>query len=152
MLMMLLVGLCGSSVAAEERYSMPQGAQHQQHVRLSNMGEQDYFEISRPYPSTYVLDHYRKVFKRWTECKPEETWRSFGDVSGSKPRFIHQLVREWLRSDNHSVVTLAIRYYSTGAQHRALPDDDIQHVVLIEYEVPDAKAMAEQRGYKCNGA
>ena len=139
-------------MASDLRYPLPEGAQHRQHLRLANMGEQDYFEIDRPYPSTFVLDHYRKVFRRWTECKLDDTWRSFGDVSGSNPRFIHQLVREWLRSDNHSVVTLAIRYYSKGAQHRALPDDDIQRVVLIEYEVPDAKAMVEQRGSKCNGA
>jgi hypothetical protein len=152
-LALLLLGFCGAVLAAAMQYPIPDGARNQRHLRLFDTGgEQNYFEIVRPYPSTFVLEQYRKVFSRWTECKPAETWQSFGDLSTPKPRFVHQLLREWVRPDNRSVVTLAVLYYSEGTEHRARPDNDTQRVVLIEYEVPDGRAMAENLGYKCNGA
>jgi hypothetical protein len=153
-LLSIALCLCSACLAADLRYPVPPGAKDQHHVRLSDTGgEQDYFAIVQVYPSTSVLDHYRNVFAQWTECKPAEPgWQSFGDVSGTKPRFVHQLLREWVRSDNKSVVTLGVMYYSEGSQHRVRPDSDTQRVVLIEYEVPDGRAAAEYLGYKCNGA
>ena len=148
-----LAALSGQSIAAETRYPVPDGATSVKHVRLADTaGEQDYFEIKLAYPSTSVLEHYRKVFSHWTQCKPNELWQSFGDLSGPKPRFVHQLLWEWVSADNRSVVTLGVFYHSDGVQHRAKPDGDTQHVVLIEYMVPDARAMAAQLGYRCTGA
>ena len=150
-LLLLVAG--GACLGAPMQYPVPDGAQNQRHLRLSDTGgEQDYFEIARPYPSTFVLDHYRKVFSQWKECKSAETWQSFGDLSVPQPRFVHQLLREWVSPDNKSVATLALLYYSAGSQHRAVPDNDTQRVVLIEYKVPDGGAMAETLGYKCNDA
>jgi len=153
---LLLLAFCVSNVclAADLRYPVPPGAKDQRHVRLADTGgEQDYFVVVQPYPSTSVLEHYRKVFARWIECKPAEAgWQSFGDLSAPTPRLVHQLLREWVRPDNKSVVTLGIMYYSDGTQRRQLPDNDTQRVVLIEHEVPDGRAAAKELGYTCNGA
>ena len=145
--------LSGDLIAAPTRYPIPSGATAIRHLRITDTGgEQDYFEIRLEYPSTLILDHYRKVFSRWTECKPPKTWQSFGDITGPSPRFIHQLLSQWVSADNRSSVTLAARYYSEGVQHRSRPDNDIQRVALIEYKVPDARAHAALLGYQCAGA
>ena len=152
LLLIVLVLLNEGLSAAPSRYPVPNGAIEVQHVRLADTGgEQDFFKIELKYPSTSVLDHYRNVFSRWGECKPKGAWQSFGDLTGNKPLFVHQLLWEWVSADNRSVATLAIRYYSDGVQYRAQPDIDTQHVVLIEYKVPDARAMAKELGYQCAG-
>ena len=47
---------CTPGIATELRYPVPTGAKDQRHVRLSDTGgEQDFFEITQPYPSTSVL-------------------------------------------------------------------------------------------------
>lgn len=153
LILLLMSGFCAAGVASDLRYPVPDGARNPRHIRLADTGgEQDYFDVARPYPSVSVLDHYRKVFAKWTECKPPEPWQSFGDVSGAQPRFIHQLIWQWVKPDNRSVMTLLIRYESEGARHRVRPDNDIQRVVLIEYAVPDGLAAAKELGGKCGGA
>lgn len=53
---LLLLLVCTPGIATELRYPVPTGAKDQRHVRLSDTGgEQDFFEITQPYPSTSVL-------------------------------------------------------------------------------------------------
>ena len=146
-IVLLLFVAADCSYAAEPRYPTPPGARDARHVRLADTGgEQDFFVVSERYPSTAVLERYRKVFSQWTECKPAGgTWQSFGAVSGANPRFVHQILREWVRPDNKSLVTVALFYRSEGAQFRARPDSDTQHVVLIEYATEDARRVRTAR-------
>ena len=142
--------ISGAAIADETRYPVPKGAIDVKHVRLAdNGGEQDYFDVRLGYPSTRVVDHYRKVFKSWIECKPSNEWALFSDRRGSNPIFVHQSVWHWVRSDDNAIVTLAIRYYSNGSEYRVKPDSDIQHVVLIEYASPEARTEAEKMGAIC---
>ena len=141
--------LAGAAIADATRYPLPKGAVDAKHVRLGNGGEQDYFDVRLAYPSTRIVNHYRKVFESWIECKPSNVWISFRDRRGSRPLFVHQSVWHWVRSDDNAIVTLAIRYYSNGSEYRVKPETDIQHIFLIEYPSPGARAMAEKMGAIC---
>ena len=142
--------MAGTAIADATRYPVPKGAMDVKHVRLADTGgEQDYFDVRLAYPSTRVLNHYRKVFENWIECRNRSVWESFGERTGPHPRFVNQLLWNWVRSDDNAIVTLVIRYYSNGIEYRVPPDSNIQHVVLIENASPQARALAEKMGATC---
>lgn len=93
MVLLLSIVWVTSVLAFPSHYPIPDGAIEVNHIRLIDTGgEQDYFKIKLPYLSTLVLEHYRKVFITWRECKHDEKWQSFDDLSGLKPQAIHQLL------------------------------------------------------------
>ena len=142
--------ISGAAIADATRYPVPKGAIDVKHVRFTDSGgEQDYFDVRLAYPSTRIVNHYRKVFESWIECRPSKEWISFRDRRGPRPIFVHQSVWHWVRSDNNAFVTLAIRYYSNGSEYRVEPDSDIQHIFLIEYASPDARAVTDKTGAIC---
>jgi hypothetical protein len=144
------LGISFSAQAVSTRYPVPNGAIDPKHVTLSGgASEQDYFAIKLAYPSIAVLDHYKRVFKGWTECKPRNTWESFGDISVPEPRFIHQLMWMWIDSENRKLIVLGIQYWSKGPDYRPEPDNDVQHAYLLEVKPDDARTQAEQMGTKC---
>lgn len=146
----ILAVVAGTASADATRYPLPKGAMDVKNVRLVDTGgEQDFFDVRLPYPSPRVLNHYRKVFGSWVECRHRSLWESFADRTSPRPRYVNQLLWNWVRSDDQAIVTLAIRYYSDGSEYRVPPDSNIQHVVLIEYASPQARAIAEKMEATC---
>src|SRR3989442_14195435 len=101
LLCILIAVFTASAVAAPGKKTMfpvPQGAEKPDHVVLSpRIAEQDYFWMKAEYPATPALDHYAKLFSRWTQCgDPEEGWDGYGDMSDGHDRYLHNFVRYWV--------------------------------------------------------
>lgn len=120
------------------------------HFQLADTGgQEDFFYARLPYPPVQIVNHYRKVFGNWIECRPRSAWRSFHDRKEGHPTFVHQLEWHWIRADDAAVLTLTIRYHSAGDDVRDKPASDIQHVTPVEYPTAEARAVAESMGANC---
>jgi len=146
--------LQGSTVlAAATTYPVPAGAYDVGHASIRpGRTEQDHFSIKLAFPSTAVIDHYRGYFSRFIECGGRGAWwEAGGDAYAHPPKFMHQMVRHWVTEDNREMITLAIRYTSTGAEWKDRPDNDVQHVTLLYEKVFDAKRSVRSKGSSCDG-
>ena len=119
----VLLAMPIGAFAAETRYPVPSDAYGIGHLTVKSSGaEEDYFSIKLRYPSKAVVHHYQKLLESWIECdESQPTWQSFGDLSGETPRFVHQLVQNWISRDNGTLVTLGIQYVSAGIESRTTP-------------------------------
>jgi len=133
-------------------YPVPEGAYDVGHssIRPGRTAE-DRFSIHLAFPSTTVIEHYHRYFSRFIECRGRGTaWEAGPDGSARPPRFIHQLVKIWVTEDNREVITLAIRYTSSGTDWKDKPDNDVQDVTVLFEKVFDARQAARLKGTSCD--
>lgn len=138
--------------AVQTMYPLPSGATNVGHVALEpGTIEQDHFLVAEKYPGSSAMDHYGKVFSKWRSCYwNDRGWYSFGDASGEKPQFVHQLVRHWVSPRNDVAVTVLIRYTSTGLTYRAAPDNERQSVVVLRRKSKNAEKELGEIGATCD--
>jgi len=143
---------CPAALATATTYPVPEGAFEVGHAAIRpGRTEQDHFSIKLAFPSTAVIDHYRGYFSRFIECRGRaKVWEAGPDGSTRPPRFIHRIVQHWVAENNRELITLAIRYTSTGAEWKDRPDNDVQHVTLLYEKVFDAKRAARSEGSSCD--
>jgi len=152
-LILVLALLQSSAVfAAATTYPVPEGAYDVGHASIRpGRTEQDHFSIKLAFPSTAVIDHYHGYFWRFIECRGRGAWWEAGpDASAQPPKFMHQMVRHWVTADNRELITLVIRYTSSGAEWKDRPDNDVQHVTLLYEKLSDAKRAARSQGVSCD--
>ena len=149
----VLALLQGSAAfAAATTYPVPEGGYNVGHASIRpGRTEQDHFLIKLAFPSTAVIDHYRRYFSGFIECRGRGAWWEAGpDPSAHPPKFMHQMVQHWITADNRELITLVIRYTSTGAEWKDRPDNDVQHVTLLYEKLSDAKRAARSQGASCD--
>ncbi len=148
---LLLCAVPLMAAATEIMFPVPKGAKGVSHVQLGpDGGEQDYFWLDESYPSTSAIDHYSRLFAKWRPCQlPEKEWSAFGDASSDSPRFIHQLVRQWVSRSNDVAVTVLLRYSSPGLREHIVPDSNRQFVAVIRHRMPNAAQELAKTGAKC---
>ena len=139
------------ATGADLMFAPPKGALDASHVVLQpGVVEQDHFWLNEAYPSSSAIDHYSRVFTKWRACRStEEGWSSFGDLANGPARFVHQLTRYWASPSNDVAVTVALRYTSSGFQHRENPDNNRQLVIVLRHKWPNASAELASMGVKC---
>jgi hypothetical protein len=127
-------------------FPLPDGASDVRHVAMQpGTYEQDSFVLQRVYPSVEAMEHYQRVFAQWRACaSADPQWLSYGDVSGSEPRFRHQLMRHWVNGSNTIAVTVVLLYVSAGSQSRATPDNSSQSVIVLRWKTTNAKGALAQ--------
>lgn len=143
---------CSAVLAAATTYPVPEGAFDVGHASIRpGRTEQDHFSIKLAFPSTAVIEHYRGYFSRFVECRGRGAWWEAGpDAAAQPPKFMHQMVQHWVTEDNREMITLAIRYTSTGAEWKDRPDNDVQRVTLLYEKVFDAKRAVRSQGSSCD--
>jgi hypothetical protein len=140
------------TVFAASALPVPPGAKGVQYVQLyGGRHKQVSYVLSVPYPDDRAVTHYRSVLTGWRECRTaESSWQSFGDLAVKPPRFVHQLLRAWVRPDNRAVATLALVYVSPGVEYRVSPETDKQRVVMIVSASANADEEVRDLGYVCS--
>ena len=141
------------ALAASTSYPVPQGAFDVGHSSISpgRIGE-DRFSIRLAFPSTDVIEHYRRYFSRFIECRGRGTAWEAGPDPSTPPKFIHQLVKIWVTEEDREIITLAIRYASSGSDWRDRPDNDLQEVTVLYERVINARQAARAKGTSCDDA
>jgi len=138
-------------LAANTMYPVPEGAYDVGHASIRpGRTVEDRFSIRLAFPSDSVVKHYRGYFSRLIECRGRGTAWEVGPDPSTPPKFIHQLVKVWVTEDNREVITLAIRYTSSGAEWKDKPDNDVQDVTLLYEKVFDARQAARAKGTSCD--
>lgn len=132
-------------------YPLPSAALGPIHDTVRPTGEErDYFWLTAKYPSSPALTHYRRVFSDLRECRgkvPE--WETIVDPSGEQDTYVNQLTRHWVGSDNHTLVTLTLRYSSYKLTPEGAPANDRQFVAITKRDAPDAAKEMQGMGYNC---
>ena len=110
-----------------------------------------FFTIEAPYPFSGVIDHYNKhISDPWIPCASRsEGWSAFGDVSGKTHRFVHQYIHYWANFNKQRLLSLSIKYYSSGAEYRKKPDNNTQRIILIEYKHQDVHDALKWLSIEC---
>lgn len=154
LILVLVLLPVSAAFAARTMYPVPEGAFDVGHASIRpGRTEQDHFSIRLTFPSTAVVDHYRGYFSRFIACRGRgRAWETGPDGSTQSPKFIHQLVQIWVTEDNREVITLSIRYTSTGTEWKDRPDNDLQDVVLLYEKAFDARRAARAKGVSCDDA
>jgi hypothetical protein len=151
-LVSLIAVLAASTAsAAATMYPVPSGAIDTRHFQIQpGVYEEDSYRFPERYPRSSALDHYAAIFAGWRPCLTgDDGWQSFADASGTQPRFIHQLIRHWVNSQNDEAVTLLLRYESPGLSTREAPSTDDQFVAVTRLRHPGADKHFEAMGAKC---
>jgi hypothetical protein len=132
-------------------FPVPARAEEVSHVVMQpDVWEQDHFWLNETYLGASAMEHYSGLFATWRVCEwSDKGWSSFGDSSQREGRFIHQFVHYWLNDRGDTAVTVALRYTSAGAEHRARPESDRQFVAVVRYKAPDAATHLAQIGALC---
>ena len=122
-----------------------------QTVFLEGTAKQHFFKYKSKYPNTDVVDFYSNVLKSsWVKCKPIGKWESFGSQMHGTNEHIHQLLQHWINPKTKSALMLSVRYHSKSDKCDKEPDNDIQHVILVEYKAPAADYFPEYLKLQCN--
>jgi hypothetical protein len=139
------------AAAAATKFRVPDGAVEVRHVVLMpGRTAQDQYSIRLAFPSTAVLDHYRRELRDYIACEGRgQPWQGYGDAAAKQ--FFHLVIRHWVSRDNRELVTLGIRYASGGAAWRDRPDNDIQRVTVLHERVGNADGAARSQGSSCDG-
>jgi hypothetical protein len=152
LLVSLLAVLAASTAsAADTMYPVPSGAIDPRHSEMrSGVYEEDSYHFTEQYPRSSALDHYAAIFAAWRPClSSDDGWQSFPDASGPQPRFIHQLIRHWVNSQNDEAVTLVLMYQSPGLTTRDAPSTDDQFVAITRLRHAGADKHFEAMGVNC---
>lgn len=152
LLTLALTGCSGSTTEEPVTFAHPSDASEVQRFPRGTMGgHQDYFVLERQYPAADVIDHYGKILASWTECSwARHGWDGFPDSTGDVRRYVHRVARFWIRKDDKAMVTVFARYHSEYAMCRDAPDNDRQEVFVLYDPIPNARAVAETIGVKCD--
>ena len=122
------------------------------YVFPNGSANQIFYKVKEQYPNKDVLNFYKATITApWIACTESDNWESFGDVSGNEPLFIHQIVQRWVNRDKSRLLLLAIKYRSQGSKHRAMPDNNIQNIYLVEYIESNIEESLLALGLTCNG-
>lgn len=148
--LMALSGCSEDSVQWEEWPVVPGAENIRVYDFEKDNARQLYFEVSAEYPSKVVSEFYTKKVKNpWVRCYQEMKWKSFGDATQTPPAFIHQMVLHWANYKNDRLLLLGIRYVSSEANYRKLPDNQTQNVYLVEYQEADLDDAISRLGLNC---
>lgn len=128
------------------------GAIDATHISLQpGVSEQDSYWVRSKYPEATTVDHYAQLLKDWRRCKTSQPgWTSFGNVSSSPPKFIHQQLHYWASTANNAFVMLALRYESSGSSYRSHPESDMLSVIVVRTRTPGAVKYLSELGVTCD--
>jgi hypothetical protein len=108
------------------------------------------YQLKASYPNEDALEFYKNsLSEKWVLCNGKG-WQSFGDISGKKPIFIHQLLAYWANREKGSLIMLALMYESSGSEYRQIPESDIQKVLVIEYKSESLGEEISRLGLECS--
>jgi hypothetical protein len=140
--------------AAGTMFAVPEGATKVGHVVLqSGVAEEDHFLLTEKYPGSAAADHYSRILSSWRPCTAKQTqWTSFGDINDGKEQTVHELSRHWVNKANDTSVTLLLKYTSAGIKRGAVPDNDMQYVVVVRKKLKGASKEFSDLGLTCQKA
>jgi hypothetical protein len=128
-----------SSAASVERFPI-----------LNGRAFQTQFTLQVKYPATPALEYYRAhIGKPWVLCErntPE--WSRFRDAQGKDQVAVHQQLYTWVNLEAHRSLMLSMRYYSSKDSDET-PDNDTQHILLVEYTGEDVQDKIKQLQLRC---
>lgn len=151
----IVLGMVATAAnGAATMYPVPKGASGVGHVVLApGTAEQDHFVLDEKYPSTTAFAHYERLFAGWRPCYwSQRGWDRFGDVSGGRNEYIHQIARFWVSPKNDTSVMVTLRYTSPGSASRVEPAESRQFVVVLRHKVPNAETHLSEIEAKCEKA
>lgn len=115
-------------------------------------GFQTQFVLKVAYPATPALDFYRSHFgSAWTRCEwSGPDWQRFSAMHEQQLANVHQQLYMWVNREERRTIMLSMRYYSAQVSDR-VPDNDEQHIMLVENLAADVDATIQALNLKCPG-
>lgn len=125
--------------------------------RLSTNGGNSYqtsFTVHPKFPAIPALGMYMTVLdSSWESCTwGSGKWEYFGDDSRTPHVTVHQRLHAWVNRKLHRAMAFAARYYSADHWYHDWPDNDAQHVVMIENFDVDADDYISWMRLSCGKA
>jgi hypothetical protein len=125
--------------------------------RLNTTSKQVSYTVNLAYPARAIGEPQWEQLKKtgWTRCHSIDSgqeqanadWVSFGDISVTPARMIHQHLTNWARGDQ--MIGIGLRYYS-DMRAESRPDNTEQHVCIF-FDDEHGREMAEWLQVDCSG-
>ena len=111
------------------------------------------FRMDSQYPESAIIDYYSAgVSPQWLACRASSPgWRVYLDSSDNQQKVVHQLIRYWVNEEDGKMLSIIVRHYSTGGAERCLPENDVQHAVVVVSVSPKLKNEMRLLKLKCGG-
>lgn len=146
--------VCGA-VESDIALPTPPNAIDVKHAKWNDgYARQTYFTMRAEYPTSPAWDHYSKVVGQpWVPCTGADkgAWQSFLDGTKTPVVSVHQQMHAWVDPTGRRTLTLAIRYTSDRDFDRR-PDNNEQHVFLVEYRDVDVDNWKVQLQLTCGAS
>jgi hypothetical protein len=145
------------AASEEEALLIVKGAQHFFPHRRSPTSKQISYTVELAYPERAIGEpEWEQLMKAgWARCRnldPDREaanadWVSFGDISVTPGRTVHQHLTHWAR--NNQMIVVSLRYYSKMLGVTSKPDNTEQHVDLI-FDDENGQKLAEWHQLDCS--
>jgi hypothetical protein len=100
---------------------------------MNGRAHETYFNMAVRYPANPALEHYtRSIGTPWARCEFIPRWQRYLDGTVTPNRTVHEQAYAWVNRDSRRMLMVSSRYYSSK-DCVADPENDDQHVVVIEY-------------------
>jgi hypothetical protein len=108
------------------------------------------FKLIAKFPANPAFGLYAaKLDQSWTSCVWGKEWDHILDGRKSPPVMIHQTAHVWLNAAARRFIMLSVRYFSSDKCSVERPENDEQHVVIVEYTDVDPSQIRSQLGLAC---
>jgi hypothetical protein len=108
------------------------------------------FKLAAKFPANPALTHYAATLdKSWSSCAWMGDWNHFLDGTKNPAVMIHQTGYVWLKPQAKRFIMLSVRYISSDKCAVERPENEEQHVVIVEYVDVDTSEVANQLGLSC---
>ena len=111
------------------------------------------FRLDSKYPESGIVDHYSAgVSSQWLACRSNTPgWQLFSDNSAGQHKVTHQIIRYWVNEEDAKMLSIIVRHHSKGDPDRCVPENDVQHGVVVVSVSPELKKEMRLLKLKCGG-
>ena len=111
------------------------------------------FRMESKYPESGVIDHYSAgVSPRWLACRSKVPgWQLYLDGSDDQQKTVHQLIRYWVNEEDSKMLSIIVRHYSHGGAEHCVPENYVQHAVVVVSVSRQLKNEMKLLKLKCGG-
>ncbi|GAB3031819.1 hypothetical protein GCM10027285_13280 [Oleiagrimonas citrea] len=130
--------------------SVPPGAFAIKHFPiLGGRAFQTQFKLNAAYPATPALEYYKAhMAKPWVMCTWAPKWSHFIDAQTPTRFAVYQQLYMWVNPKLQRTLMLSMRYLAPESSGHA-PNNDIQHIVLVEYMSTNVANTIQQLHLRC---